>query len=70
MWENVDKTIQRIESRIDLMYKTTDLYDHQYCPKNNKDCSLKYSCIIGEFVPMKKPHDFMYGFKSQCISIN
>ena len=70
MWDNVDRTIQIIESRIDLINKTIDLYDTQYYSKNNKDCSLKSSHIIGSFVPMKKPHDLMYGFKSQCTSIN
>ena len=70
MWANVDKTIQIIESRIDLINKITDLYDTQYFSKDNEDCSLKYSHIIGEFVPMKKPHDLMYWFKYQCTSIN
>ena len=70
MWYIVDKAIKRIESRIDLISKTTDLYDPQYCYIINKYCSIKYSHITGEFVPMKKTHDFMYGFKSQCISIN
>ena len=60
MWDNVDKTIQRIESRIDLINRRTDLYDPQYFPQDNEYCSLKYSHIIGEFVPMKEPHDFMY----------
>ena len=70
IWDNVDKTIQIIESRIDLINKTTDLYDPQYFSKTNKDCSLKSSHTIGEFLPMKKTHDFMYGFNSQCTSIN
>ena len=63
-------TIQIIESQIDLIYKTTDLYDTQYCSKDNEDFLLKYSHIIGEFVPMKKPCEFVYGFKSQFTSIN
>ena len=33
MWESVEKTIQIIESRIDLICKTTDLYDPKYFPK-------------------------------------
>ena len=70
IWENVDKTIQIIESWIDLINKRTDLYDPQYCSKDNKDCSLKSSHIIEEFVPMKKSHDFMYCFKYQCTFIN
>ena len=47
------KTIQRIESRIELISETTELYDPQYFSKDNEDCSLKYSHIIGEFVHMK-----------------
>ena len=70
MWENVDKTIQRIESRIDLINRRTYLYDPKYCSQYNEGCSLKFSQIIGEFVPMKEPHYFMYRFKSQCTSIN
>ena len=38
MWENVDRKVQRIESRIDFNSKTTDLYDSQYCPKEDEDC--------------------------------
>ena len=53
MWDNVDKTIQRIESQVELISKTTDLYDPQYCSKDNGECSLKSSHIIGEFVTMK-----------------
>ena len=64
MWENVDKTIQRIESRIDLISKTTDLYDTQYCSKDNEDCSLKYSHIIGEFVQMKNHLSLRMGLNS------
>ena len=70
LWENVDKTIQRIDSLIDLFLKTTDLYDPQYFSKDNADFSLKYSHIIREFVQMKKPFEFLYGFKSHCTSIN
>ena len=70
MWENVDNTIQRIESRIDLIKKRIYLYDPHYYSKDNEDCSLKYYHIIGELVPKKEPHYFMYGFKYQCISIN
>ena len=66
----MDKTIKTIESRIELINRRTDLYDPQYCSQDNEGCSLKSSHIIGEFVPMKEPHDFMYEFKSQCTSIN
>ena len=68
--DNVEKTIQIIESQIDLIYKTTDLYDPQYCSKDNEYCSLKYSHMIEEVFPMKKPYDFVYGFKYHCTSIN
>ena len=64
MWYNVDKTIQIIESRIDLIYKTTYLYYPRYCSKKNEYCSLKSSRIIGKFVSMKKPHGFMYGLNT------
>ena len=47
------KTIEIIESRIDLISKTIDLYDPQYCSKDNKYFSLKSSHIIGEFFHMK-----------------
>ena len=63
MWENVDKTIKRIESRIELITKTTDSYDPQYCSKDNEDCSLKYSHTIAEFVHMKN-------YLSLCMSLN
>ena len=70
MWENLDKTIQIIELQMDLIVKTTDLHDPQYCSKDNGDYSLKSSHIIGGFVHMKKPFEFTYGFKSNCTSIN
>ena len=60
MWYNVYKTIQRIETLIDLTNRRTGLYYPQYCSQDNEYCSLKSSHIIGEFVPMKEPHDFMY----------
>ena len=60
MSENVDKFIQIIESRIDLIPKTTYLYDPQYCSKYNEDYSLKYSHIIGEFVQIKKTFKFAH----------
>ena len=61
MWDNLDNTIQRIESLIDLINRGTDLYDSKYCSKDNEGCSLKSSHIIGEFMPMKKQHDFSMG---------
>ena len=70
MWEDVDTIIHRIESQIDLIPKTTYIYESQYFPKDNEDCSLKYYNIIGEFMQMKKPFDFAYGFKSHCTYIN
>ena len=42
MWEDVDTIIHRIESQIDLIPKTTYIYESQYFPKDNEDCSLKY----------------------------
>ena len=36
MWEIFDMIIQRIESQIDLISKTTDLYDSQYFSKDNE----------------------------------
>ena len=47
MWENLYKTIQIIESQIDLIPKTTYLYDPQYFSKDNEYFSLKSSHIIG-----------------------
>ena len=61
MWGNVDKIIQTIESRIDLISKTSDLYDPQYFSKDNEDCSLKSSHIIGEFVQMKNHLSLLMG---------
>ena len=46
MWDNVEKTIQIIESRIDLINRRTDLYDLQYYSEDNEYCSLKSSHII------------------------
>ena len=54
MGDNVDKTIQIIESQIDLFNRKTDLQDQNFCYQDNDGCSLKYSHIIGEFMPMKK----------------
>ena len=61
LWDNVDKTIQIIESRIDLINRKTDLYDPKFCSQDNDGCSLKSSHIIGEFMPMKKRQDFFMG---------
>ena len=54
MWDNVDKTIQIIESRIDLINRKTDLYYPIFFSQDNDGCSLKSSHIIGEFMQMKK----------------
>ena len=62
--------IQRIESRIDFISKTTDLYKWQYFSKENEDCSLQYSHIIRNVLQMKKPFELAYGFKSNCTYIN
>ena len=50
MWENVDTIIQRIESRIDFKSHTTDLYDSQYCFKENEDFSLQSYHFIRELL--------------------
>ena len=70
MWGNVDNTIQIIESRIDLINRTTDLYDPKFCSLDNDGCSQWSSHNIGEFFPMKKQNRIQSGFKSQCTSIN
>ena len=70
MWVNLDDTTQIIESRIDLINRTTDLYDPKYCYPDNEGCSQQSYLNIGEFVPMKKHNFNQSGFKSQCTSIN
>ena len=54
MWGNVDNTIQIIESRIDLINRTTDLYDPKFCSQDNDGCSQKSFHIVGEFLPIEK----------------
>ena len=49
MWVNVENTIQIIESRIDLINRTTDLYDPKFCSPENDGCSQRSSHNIGEF---------------------
>ena len=61
MWENVDNTIQIIESRINLINRKTDLYDPNFFSQDNDICSLKSSHIIGEFMPMKNNMIFCMG---------
>ena len=70
MWENMDYSIQIIESRIDLINRTTDLYDPEMFSPDNDVCSQQSSHNIGEFVPMKKQNCIQSGFKSQFTSIN
>ena len=53
MWDNVDRIIQRLESQIDFNLKTTDLYDSQYCSKEDEDCSIQSSNFIRELVQLK-----------------
>ena len=60
----MDDNIEIIESRIDLINRKTDSYDPKLFSQDNDGCSHKSSHIIGEFVPMKKQHDILYGFKS------
>ena len=70
MWENVDTIIQRIESRIDFTSHTTDLYDSQYCFKENEDFSLQSYHFIRELVQLDKTLGDGCGFKSHLIPIN
>ena len=70
MWGNVENTIQIIDSRIDLINRTTDLYDPRFGSQENDGCSQQSSHIIGEFVLTKKQNCIQSGFKSQCTSIN
>ena len=52
MWGNVDDTIEVIESQIDLINRTTDLYDPKLFSPDNDGCSQRSSHNIGEFVPI------------------
>ena len=70
MWKNVDTIIQIIDSRIDLISKTIDLYDSQYYSRDNEDFSLQSSHIIREFAQTKKTFEIAYRFKAHCTSIN
>ena len=70
MWINVDDTIKIIESQIDLINRTTDLYDHKYCSPESEGCSQQSYLNIGEFVLMKKQNFNQSGFNYQCTSIN
>ena len=68
MWGNVDNTIQIIGSQIDLINRTTDLYDPKYCSPENEGCSQQSYLNIGSFVIMKKQIFNQSGFKSQFTS--
>ena len=70
VWYNVENTFQIIVSLIDLINRENDLYDPKFGFQDNDGCSFKYSHSIGEFMPMKKQHDFLYGFKFQGKSIH
>ena len=70
MWGNVDNTIQTIESKNDLINRTTDLYDPKFCSPDNYGCSRQSSHNIGEFLLMKKQNCIRSGFKSQLTSVN
>ena len=43
MWENFHRIIQIVESRIEFNSKATDLYDSQYCFKEDENCPLQSS---------------------------
>ena len=64
MWGNVDNTIQIIESGIELINRTTDLYDPKFYSQDNDVCSQQSSHIIREFVIIKKKKRIQSGFKS------
>ena len=70
MWGNMDNIIQIIKSRVDLINRKTDLYDPKLISQDNDGCSHKSPHIFGDFMPMEKQHYNLYGFKSQCKSIN
>ena len=38
VWNDIENIIQRIESRIDSISHTIDLYDSQLCSKEDEDC--------------------------------
>ena len=63
VWGNVDDTIQIIGSRIDLINRTTNLYDPKCFSPDNDGCSQQSSHNIGEFVLMKKQNCNQSGFK-------
>ena len=69
MRDIVDDIIQRIESLIDFNSKTTDLYDSQYCSKEDEDCSIQYPHFIMYLVQLNRPLVNGCGFKSHCLSI-
>ena len=69
-WGKVCDIIQEIESRIDLINRTTGLYDPKFCSPDNDGCSQRSSHNIEEFVTMKKRNFIHPGFKSQFASIN
>ena len=54
MWGNVDNTIEIIESKIDLINRTTDLHEPKFCSPDNYGCSQQSSHNIEELVLMKK----------------
>ena len=64
MWDNFYNNIQIIESKIDLNNRKTDLYDPKHFSQDNDYCSLKSSHIIGEFMRIKKQHNFCMGLST------
>ena len=70
MWDNVDIIIRIIESRIDYICHTIDLYDSQLFSKEYEYCSLKSYQFIRESFQITKPLGVGYGFKSNCLSSN
>ena len=64
-WQVVVQNIQKIESRIDVENKTTDLYDPKFCYPDNGGCSHN----IEGFVSIQKENHIQLVFKSNCASI-
>ena len=70
IWENVDKTIQIIESRIEFNTKTTEFYGSKYFSKEDKGCSLQSYHLIRESLQLNRILENGHGFKSHFISLN
>ena len=63
MWDNFGIIIQIIDSRIDFIYHTTDLYDSQFFSRKDEDCLLQPSHFIRYLLQIDKPLGFGYELK-------